>query len=330
MPLWSMPGGTRIDCCQLYCAQIAGVAFSKNHHADNIGCDCWDGEIWSTQLAWPTGRPVCRNVQHAELMAELTMSGMLLLIRRYIIPEAVVRHFLREFELSGRFRGVCSLGFRWQDLESQGLRAFLQVPSRPWGPRSRPAAAGVHGQSGGDARGGGVQVPGDRSGCVIHELDPLAPAACVLQQKDVVQEIEGARIADDGTIQVCCQTAATATVPAARDGFCAAPAAATSKRKAACAEAGYHRHQTGCLPPCCSSATRSEWSWCMRCGASTSVRVPGLHAPPPHASTPPPPCCALLQLPSGADMPRRPRCTQGIRCICRFCGTVPRSTSNTR
>ena len=209
--------------------KLQEFAFSKNHHADNIGCDCWDGEIWSMQLAWPTGRPVCRNVQHAKLMTELTMSGMLLLIRRYIIPEAVVRHFLREFELSGRFRGVCSLGFRWQDLESQGLRAFLQVPSRPWGPRSRPAAAGVHGQAGGDACGGGVQVPGDRSGCVIHELDPLAPAACVLQQKDVVLEIEGARIADDGTIQVCCQTAATATAPAATDGFCAAPAAATSK-----------------------------------------------------------------------------------------------------
>lgn len=77
------------------------------------------------------------------------MSGMLLRIRRYIIPKAVVCHFLREFELSGRFRGVCSLGFRWQDLESQGLRAFLQVPPLPWGSLSTPAAARLHGQQGG-------------------------------------------------------------------------------------------------------------------------------------------------------------------------------------
>mmetsp|Transcript_1851 Transcript_1851/g.5421 ORF Transcript_1851/g.5421 Transcript_1851/m.5421 type:complete len:526 (+) Transcript_1851:247-1824(+) len=88
----------------------------------------------------------------------------------YIIPQSVVRHFLSEFTLSGRFRGVCSLGFRWQDLESQGLRAFLQVPQ-------------------------------EKSGCVIYELDPLAPAAKVLQQKDVVLSIEGTPIADDCTVQ---------------------------------------------------------------------------------------------------------------------------------
>lgn len=48
-----------------------------------------------------------------------------------------------------------------------------------------------------------LQVPQEKSGCVIYELDPLAPAAKVLQQKDVVLSIEGTPIADDCTVQVC-------------------------------------------------------------------------------------------------------------------------------
>lgn len=84
------------------------------------------------------------------------MSGMLLLIRRYFIPKAVVCHFLREFELSGRFRGVCSLGFRWQDLESQGLRAFLQVPPLPWTAQHTCCCMAVRTARGGEQQGGGA------------------------------------------------------------------------------------------------------------------------------------------------------------------------------
>lgn len=81
-------------------------------------CTCW----W-VHHAWQCGQPPC----HVLALRPQSLDACVL---RYIIPQSVVRHFLSEFTLSGRFRGVCSLGFRWQDLESQGLRAFLQVRGR--------------------------------------------------------------------------------------------------------------------------------------------------------------------------------------------------------
>ena len=46
---------------------------------------------------------------------------------RYIIPYAVIRHFMEEFEMHGSFRGCCALGFRYQDMENKHLRESLKV-----------------------------------------------------------------------------------------------------------------------------------------------------------------------------------------------------------
>lgn len=62
--------------------KVAGVAFSKITHADNVG---------------------------------------------YIIPWLIVEHFLDEYKEHGTFRGSCSSGFRFQDMENNHLRAYLQV-----------------------------------------------------------------------------------------------------------------------------------------------------------------------------------------------------------
>lgn len=46
---------------------------------------------------------------------------------RYIIPYAVIQHFMEEFEVHGSFRGCCALGFRYQDMENKHLRESLEV-----------------------------------------------------------------------------------------------------------------------------------------------------------------------------------------------------------
>lgn len=104
---------------------IAGVAFSKLTHADNVG---------------------------------------------YIIPYKIVCHFLAEYEQHGEFRGCCSLGFRWQDMENKHLKEFYGMDP-------------------------------NTSGSLVYKIDPLAPAANILQEGDIVLEVDGTPIADDGTVE---------------------------------------------------------------------------------------------------------------------------------
>lgn len=46
-----------------------------------------------------------------------------------------------------------------------------------------------------------VQVPPTGSGSLVFKIDPMAPAMSVLKEHDVVLEIEGVPIADDGTVE---------------------------------------------------------------------------------------------------------------------------------
>ena len=46
-----------------------------------------------------------------------------------------------------------------------------------------------------------MQVPPNGSGSLVFRIDPLAPAAHTLKEHDVVMEIEGVPIADDGTVE---------------------------------------------------------------------------------------------------------------------------------
>lgn len=47
----------------------------------------------------------------------------------------------------------------------------------------------------------GLQVPPNGSGSLVFKIDPMAPAIDVLKENDVVLEIEGVPIADDGTVE---------------------------------------------------------------------------------------------------------------------------------
>jgi len=86
----------------------------------------------------------------------------------YVIPHRVVAHFLREVESAGAFRGVPSVGFTTQDMENPAQKAYLRVPE------------------------GG-------SGVVVVRVDPLSAAAGVVAVRDVLLEVDGQPVADDGT-----------------------------------------------------------------------------------------------------------------------------------
>lgn len=88
----------------------------------------------------------------------------------YIIPFQIVRHFLTEFEQYGTYRGSCSLGFRWQEMENTHLREHFQMSA-------------------------------SASGVLVYKTDPLSPADAVLRVDDVVMEVDGVAVADDGTVE---------------------------------------------------------------------------------------------------------------------------------
>ncbi len=46
-----------------------------------------------------------------------------------------------------------------------------------------------------------LQMAPTQAGSLVYKKDPLAPASQVLQENDVVMELEGVPIADDGTIE---------------------------------------------------------------------------------------------------------------------------------
>lgn len=88
----------------------------------------------------------------------------------YIIPYAIVEHFLSEYMAHGSYQGICSPGFYTQPMENPAQQQYLKVPE-------------------------------GASGCVVVKLEPSTEAATHLQLADVILEIEGVPIAADETVQ---------------------------------------------------------------------------------------------------------------------------------
>ncbi len=55
--------------------------------------------------------------------------------------------------------------------------------------------------TGNESHGVLVQVAPQQSGSLVYKIDPLAPAHEVLKENDVVMQIDGVPIADDGTVE---------------------------------------------------------------------------------------------------------------------------------
>eukprot|EP00200_Dunaliella_tertiolecta_P008793 CAMPEP_0202381808 /NCGR_PEP_ID=MMETSP1127-20130417/38897_1 /ASSEMBLY_ACC=CAM_ASM_000462 /TAXON_ID=3047 /ORGANISM="Dunaliella tertiolecta, Strain CCMP1320" /LENGTH=681 /DNA_ID=CAMNT_0048980879 /DNA_START=32 /DNA_END=2077 /DNA_ORIENTATION=+ len=88
----------------------------------------------------------------------------------YVIPWRVISHFYEEYEAIGLYRGVPSPGFTTQDLENPAQKKYFKVPE------------------------GG-------SGVLVVRVDPLSDAAGVIKENDVLLEVEGFEVADDGTVE---------------------------------------------------------------------------------------------------------------------------------
>lgn len=91
----------------------------------------------------------------------------------YVIPVSTIIHFLEDTdpEDSSRCSGFCSVGIRWQALENEQLRDFV-----------------------GMAKG--------QTGVLVCGIGPLVPAASQLRRNDVILEMDGQIIANDGSFAV--------------------------------------------------------------------------------------------------------------------------------
>ena len=84
------------------------------------------------------------------------------------IPGPVIHHFLREYRELKSYRGVPCCGFVTQDMENPAQRAWLHVPE-------------------------------GKTGVMVVEVDPLSQAFDVVKERDVILEVQGHVVADDGT-----------------------------------------------------------------------------------------------------------------------------------
>jgi S1-C subfamily serine protease len=88
----------------------------------------------------------------------------------YIIPIPVLKHFLQDIEQNkGRYTGFPDVGIQIQHLESEVMRKALGLT-------------------------------GTTTGILVNKVAPLSQAASVLQRDDVLLEMEGVPIGNDGTI----------------------------------------------------------------------------------------------------------------------------------
>jgi S1-C subfamily serine protease len=87
----------------------------------------------------------------------------------YMIPAPVIRHFLTDIE-DGKVDGVPAVGYTYQDMESPSLRGMY---------RMKPEHTGV----------------------LVKSINWDSPAAGLLKVGDVILEVDGYNVADDGTIE---------------------------------------------------------------------------------------------------------------------------------
>merc|ERR1712166_30044 len=87
----------------------------------------------------------------------------------YVIPTAVIQHFLMDFEKNGAYTGFPRLAADWQKLENPSLRAALGMS-------------------------------GKTSGIRIKRVNTTSPMAEVLKPDDVLLEFDSVKISNDGSI----------------------------------------------------------------------------------------------------------------------------------
>lgn len=81
----------------------------------------------------------------------------------YVIPNNVLRHFIKDITTNGRYTGFPSLNVTWQDMESPALRAAY-----------------------------GMQP--NQSGVLVREIPGASHEADVLRVDDIITSIDGVQV----------------------------------------------------------------------------------------------------------------------------------------
>jgi hypothetical protein len=89
----------------------------------------------------------------------------------YIIPPPVIKHFLKDIEVHGMYRGIVSMGTKIQKIENQGMRDSLQIPEEF-----------------------------KNSGVLVNKIFPLYWKEGKLKRNDVLLKLDDITIGCDGTI----------------------------------------------------------------------------------------------------------------------------------
>ncbi|CAM4830086.1 unnamed protein product [Rotaria magnacalcarata] len=87
----------------------------------------------------------------------------------YIIPVSVIKHLLDDIELHNKYTGFPRMAFRYQSMENSSYREYLKLNH-------------------------------DQHGILVTSVEPACVLSKVLQEDDVIMEIDGVPIADDGTV----------------------------------------------------------------------------------------------------------------------------------
>eukprot|EP01083_Nonionella_stella_P024400 67376_1 len=99
----------------------------------------------------------------------------------YCIPVRVVMHFLNDIEKHQKYTNFPKLGFRWQKIENWSLKKYLKMVAEDYNPRDHDNDA--------------------INGILINMIYPLTDAHSKLKENDVLLEIDGEQIGEDGTIK---------------------------------------------------------------------------------------------------------------------------------
>jgi len=88
----------------------------------------------------------------------------------YVIPLAIVRHFLDDVAKNGRYTGFCTLALEGQTLENPIIRKYLGLRD-------------------------------DQTGVLVTKIEELAPCKGIVQVGDVILEMDGHKLGNDQSVE---------------------------------------------------------------------------------------------------------------------------------
>ena len=109
----------------------------------------------------------------------------------YCIPVRVVEHFLDDIAQHEGYTSFPKLGFRWQKIENPSLKKYLQMVDDDYDPNNDDE------EEKGAGDGGTKKV---MNGVLVNMCYPMTDCKAKLEENDVVLEIDGVEIGEDGTI----------------------------------------------------------------------------------------------------------------------------------